>query len=114
MTETREATGTCIMGASTERPCRYPATEALRQWRDSAPKLCAFHAATEPLVGEAEDMAICLDLVRKYLKGARKHSAAAPLVEALERLETDYAVRLERASGVLDDLKAAEFKLMRA
>src|SRR5215203_246267 len=46
--------------------------------------------------------------------GSRRHPAAVPLVEALERLEADFAGRFERVEKVLQDLEAAEFKLMRS
>lgn len=114
MMEQREATGTCIMGSSTESPCTYPATEPIGPGVGDTPKLCAYHAATGPLIMEADDMGVCLHLVRGYLKGARKHAAAVELVEALERLEADYARRQALADKVLDDLEAAEYKLMRS
>jgi len=113
MTEIREATGTCIMGSATEHPCTYPATEPLLARTGGAPTICAFHAATEPLTVELEEMDVSASLVRGYLKGARRHPAA-PLVEALERLEADFAARFERVEKVLQDLEAAEFKLMRS
>ncbi len=111
MTET--VTKQCIMGANTEHPCPFPATEPVPGWKDRTAHLCAFHVATEPLVEEQDEMGLCLELVRAYLKGARSHSSAAPLVEALERVEADFSARLERTTKVLDDLKAAERMLFR-
>lgn len=96
MTEIQDATGTCIMGASTEHPCTYPAAEPMHRFArppETGPELCAFHAATEPLVDESDEMGVCLELVRAYLKGPRNQPCAAPLVEALERIETDFCAR---------------------
>ena len=104
----------CIMGASTDTPCPFPATEPVPHWEDRTAYLCAFHAATDPLVEESDEMGVSLELVRAYLKGARNHPAAAPLVEALERVEADFLARQERVGKVLEDLEAAEFKLMRS
>ena len=112
MTET--TTAKCIMGASTDTPCPFPATEPVARWEDRTAYLCAFHAATEPLVGEQDEMGVCVSLVRAYLKGAGNHPAAAPLVDALERVEADFLARQERVGKVLEDLEAAEFKLMRS
>ena len=112
MTET--TTAKCIMGASTDTPCPFPATEPVSRWEDRTAYLCAFHAATEPLVGEQDEMGVSLELVRAYLKGARNHPDAVPLVEALERVEADFLARQERVGKVLEDLEAAEFKLMRS
>ena len=103
MTETREEARTCIMGASTEHPCRYPATEPIGRRGDAPPASCAFHAATEPLVIEQEEMGVSLELVRGYLKGARRHPAAAPLVDALER----EAARLDIMLPVLIQVNVA-------
>ncbi len=115
MTEIREATGTCIMGASTERPCTYPATEALRGWNEAkaAPVLCAFHAATEPLYTESDALALGLDLFKDWEAEARQHDSA-PLLGLLERARAEFSARLERVDKVLEDLEAAEFKLMRS
>jgi hypothetical protein len=113
VTEIRNAAKACVMGRATEHPCPYPATEAIGGRRGGPPVLCAFHAATEPLVLEQEEMAVSLELVRDYLEAAREHPAAGPLVEALERLAAEYAGRFERVDGVMRDLQAAEFRLMR-
>lgn len=113
MTEIREATGTCIMGASTECPCPYPATEPVPHWSDKAPMLCAFHAATEPLCEEADALALGLELFKDWEASARQHDNE-PLLELLERARAEFSVRLERANKVLDDLQAAELKLMRS
>ncbi len=113
MMETREATRTCIMGASTECPCPFPATEPVPYWDDEAPMLCAFHAATEPLVKEADALALGLELFKDWEAAARQHDNE-PLLELLERARAEFSVRLERANKVLDDLQAAELKLMRS
>ena len=102
------------MGASTETACPFPATEPLPRWQDSTAHLCAFHAATEPLVDEQDEMGVCVSLVRAYLKGARNHPAAVPLVEALERVGADFSACQERVGRVLENLRVAEFKLMRS
>jgi len=103
----------CIMGRAMPNPCPFPATEALpHRFPGDEAHLCAFHAATEPLVDESNELAVSLDLVRAYLKGARKHDSG-PLVTVLERAEADFSGRLELIEKALEDLEAAEFKLMR-
>ncbi len=104
----------CLVAQSTDSPCPYVATESLpHKFGDDAPHLCAFHAATEPLVEESNDLAASLDLLRTYLKGARNHPAAGPLVAALERVDAGLVEREELVDKVLDDLHTAERKLMR-
>jgi hypothetical protein len=104
----------CIMGRSLPDPCPYPATVPLqhRLGGDDL-RLCAYHAATEPLVDESEELNVSLELVRAYLKGARRHGAAGPLVTILERAEADFSERGAVVDKVLADLKAAEYALMR-
>jgi hypothetical protein len=104
----------CIMGRSLPDPCPYPATVPLphRLGGDDL-RLCAYHAATEPLVDESEELNVSLELVRAYLKGARRHGAAGPLVTILERAEADFSEREAVVDKVLADLKAAEYALMR-
>ncbi len=104
----------CVVGRSSERPCPYPATESLPyRFPGDGPHLCAFHAATEPLIEESNELSVSLNLVQGYLKGARRHPAAAPLVKALERIEADLSEREELVDKVLEDLRASERELMR-
>ncbi len=115
MTEIWEASskaGTCIMGGKTEHPCRYPATEPVRRWNDGVENLCAFHAATQPLSKEADDLAIGLELFEGWEAQARQHDNELVL-ELLEHAASRFTARLSRANKVLGDLEAAEFKLMR-
>ncbi len=105
MTETKAEQGFCIMGSSTPNPCPFPATEALpHRFPGDEAHLCAFHAATEPLVDEQTEAAVALELVTGYLEDARGYGAAAPLVALLERAEADFSARLALAEKVLDDL----------
>ena len=67
---------------------------------------CGYHAATEPLVKESNEFGVCLELVRAYLKGARRQRAGR-LVEVLERAEADFSERHALAEKVLNDLRAA-------
>jgi hypothetical protein len=113
MTEIREATGTCIMGASTERPCSYPATEPIGGRSDGTPMLCAFHAATEGLYRESDSLALALDLFKGWEAEALQHDNG-PTRELLARGAAEFSARQERVDKVLDDLEAAEFKLMRS
>ena len=122
MTENATEQELCIVGASTDSPCPFPATVALphRRLPEGEDRLCAYHAATEPLVEESNEFGVCLELVRAYLKGARRHRAAGPLVEVLERAEADFSgaeadfsERHALAEKVLNDLRAAERRLMR-
>jgi hypothetical protein len=105
--------GTCIMGGSTEHPCTYPATAPIRRWNDGAPVLCAYHAATEPLAEESDALNVGLGLFKDWEAEARSHDNE-PLLELLERARADFSGRLERVDKVLDDLRAAEFELMRS
>jgi hypothetical protein len=124
MTEIREATGTCIVGASSEEPCPYPATEPMRGWRDGAPMLCVFHAATEPLYAESDGLALGLELFEGWEAEARQHHsqqllellerARAEFTARLERARAEFTARLERLNKVLEDLEAAESELMRS
>jgi hypothetical protein len=110
MTEARTDLGTCAMGSKTARPCPFPATVEMRGGYYA---ICAFHAATEPLVGEVNELGVVVELLRGYLKDAREYTAAESLVTALERIEVDFSGRLRLAEKVLDDLEAAEYRLMR-
>ncbi len=80
--------------------------------------LCGFHAATEPLVDEVNELGVALEKLRAYLEDARESSAETggneQLVTALERIRADFSGRLERAERVLNDLEAAERNLMRS
>lgn len=104
----------CSMGRRSPAPCPYPATVALpHRYGDDEPCLCLFHAATEPLADESDELAVSGDLLRAYLKGARRHPDARPLVTILERAEADFSERSAVVDKVLADLKAAEYALMR-
>ncbi len=113
MTENATEQKLCIVGGSTESPCPFPATHALPHRLPEGKDMCAYHAATEPLVEESDELGVCLELVRAYLKGARRQAQAGPLVEVLERAEADFSERRALASGVLEDLREAERALMR-
>jgi hypothetical protein len=113
MTEIREAVGACFMGASTERPCPYPATEPIPRFKDEAPMLCAFHAATAPLCEESDALALGLELFEGWEAEARQHHNG-PALELLKRAHGEFSARLERVDKVLEDLGAAEFKLLRS
>ena len=105
--------GTCIMGAATESPCTYPAAEPLPRWVDEVPRLCAFHAAQEPLVDEVNELGVALEMLEAHLSDARDSGGeTGKLVTALERTCADFSGRLEIAERVLEDLRAAEHTLM--
>ena len=114
MTEQREATtnlGQCIMGRNMERPCPFPATIELPRLREAA-GICAYHAATEPLAHEQNELGLTLDKIEGYLEEAREDDNVL-LVEALEHLQADFTRRMEVADKVLEDLNAAEWNLIR-
>lgn len=50
---------------------------------------------------------------RAYIKGARKTTVAAEMVETLKRIEADFTHRHDLVESVLEELKAAEYRLMR-
>lgn len=113
ITENKAEPKLCIMGSSMPSPCPFPATEALpHHFPGDEAHLCAFHAATEPLAGELDELNLSLELLRAYLKGARRH-AVTPLVTILERAEADFSERLGVIEKTLKDLKAAEYVLIR-
>jgi hypothetical protein len=115
MTENATEQELCIVGGATDSPCPFPATVALphRRLPEGEDRLCAYHAATDPLVEESNEFGVCLELVRAYLKGARRQRAGR-LVEVLERAEADFLTRHALAEKVLNDLRAAERRLMRS
>ncbi len=112
--EAEEHPALCIMGRSLPDPCPYPATVPLpHRYPGDEPRLCAYHAATEPLSDESNELGVSLELVRAYLKGARRSPQAGQLVAILERVEADFSEREAVVDKVLADLRAAEFTLMR-
>ena len=113
MTENTAEHKPCIMESRTDHPCPFPATEALPHKLPEGNPLCAYHAATEPLVDESNEFGVCLGLVEAYLDDARHYAGAASLVEVLERAQADFAERQAVAEKVLKDLRAAERRLMR-
>jgi hypothetical protein len=80
MTESTMEQKLCIVGEGTDSPCPFPATVALphRRLPEGEEWLCAYHAATEPLVKESNEFGVCRELVRAYLKGARRQLCGAP------------------------------------
>ncbi len=100
----------CIMGADTDAPCPYPATEPMLRWSDETPRLCAYHAATEPLVEEYDDLNLALELFKEWEETAREH-ANRPLLDVLMRARLEFEQRRELVDGVLEDLAAADKRL---
>ena len=108
MTETKTETHTCNMGRATDSPCPFPGV--VERWEGSY--LCAFHAATQPLQDESEEMNVALDLLKGYVEDASNNSAFE-LVDALKRIREDFAERLSLTDQVLADLREAERRDMR-
>jgi hypothetical protein len=113
MTESTTEQKLCIVGGGTDSPCPFPATHALPGRLPEGEWLCAYHAATEPLVEESNTFGVCVNVVRASLKGARRHGDTAPLIAVLERAEADFSERHALAEKVLNDLRTAERRLMR-
>ena len=107
MTEMKTETHTCNMGRATDKPCRFPGVE-----QEPGRYLCRFHAATEPLVEESDEMNFALDLVKGYIKDASNEGSLV-LVDALHRIREDFAERLSLADYVLESLREAERRDMR-
>jgi hypothetical protein len=103
----------CIMGSATDAPCPFPATEALPRHRGETPRLCSFHAATEPLVAESDSLGVALSLIAEWQETARGYYNE-PLVQLLDRARAEFSERRARVDQVLDDLLDAERKLIRA
>jgi len=78
-----------------------------------APKLCAFHASTEPLYRESDALALALELLEGWEAVAREHDNG-PTLELLARGASEFSARKEHVDKVLDDLEAAEAKLIRS
>ena len=114
-TTTTEAQGArCRMGSKMPKPCPFPATESHPDDSpDNGPTLCAFHAALMPLSAEADWLGVSLELTRTYLKAVRRQPAALQLEEVLEHAEADFERRVELILGTINDLKAAEYELIR-
>ncbi len=117
MTEPTSVLGkreTCIVGADTETPCPYPATEPVSRWgaQDRTPRLCAYHTATEPLVEEHDDLGLGLELLKEWEETAREH-ANRPLLDLLLGARLAFESRRDFVEGVLEDLEAAEKTLFR-
>jgi len=108
MTETKTETHTCNMGRATDSPCPFPGV--VERWEGSY--LCAFHAATQPLQDESDEMNFALDLVKGYIKDASNEGSLV-LVDALKRIREDFAERLSLADYVLESLREAERRDMR-
>jgi hypothetical protein len=113
MTENATETKLCIVGGSTESPCPFPASVALPHMLPEGEWFCAYHAATQPLADELDELNVSLELVRELHEGARDYPGASPLMQVLERAEADFSARLAHVEGVLKDLRAAEYRLMR-
>ncbi len=105
----------CLVGRSMPDPCPFPATHRLAHLfpGEEGDLLCAYHAATAPLVGESDALGVSVELVRAYLEDARGYPSAGPIVAVLERTEADLQKREAVVDKVLQDLKAAEYTLMR-
>ncbi len=104
----------CVMGASTDTPCPFPATEPLPHHRAAdAPNLCAFHAATEPLVEEESDLHMALDELLPEWQKRADELANRPLHDVLWRAQEELEQRLALIEGALEDLAAAERRLFR-
>ena len=102
----------CIMGSATDAPCPYPVTDHVPRLSFGEPHLCAYHAATEPLREEENDLNLALELFKEWQKVADEHSNR-PLHDLLLRAQQEFEQRQELISGVLDDLRAAEKRLVR-
>jgi hypothetical protein len=102
-------TDRCIMGACTDTPCPFPATEPVSRWEDSeaTAHLCAYHAATEPLVEDYDDLSLALELLKEWEEAANEHGNR-PLVDVLFRARLELGQRRELVAGVVEDLESAE------
>ncbi len=103
----------CEMGRS-HSPCPFPATEPRPHWGDEEPRLCLFHAASEPLVDEANYCGIAAEALGEKLEEMREHpDTYRVLIPELERLEAEFDRRFKFADKVLSALNAAEYTLWR-
>ncbi len=102
MTETKTDLGACRMGSAMASPCRFPVTAELPHKFGLGFGLCSFHAATEPLVDELNELGVALEKLEAYLKDARETGHDEQLVTALERIEADFSGRMELARKVFD------------
>ncbi len=101
------------MGRSSESPCPFPATEPVSRWSDRVPQLCAYHAATEPLVEEESDLHMALDELLPEWQKRADELANRPLHDVLWRAQEELEQRLALIEGVVEDLAAAERRLFR-
>ncbi len=109
----RDEAERCIVGRSLESPCPFPATEPVSHWGDGVLQLCAYHAATEPLVEEHSDLHMALDELLPEWQKRADELANRPLHDVLWRAQEELEQRLALIEGVVEDLAAAERRLFR-
>jgi hypothetical protein len=103
----------CSMGRKTDTPCPFPVAERPhRRFSLEPPRLCAFHAASEPLVQEESDLGIALELLDEWQKRADELDNG-PLQHVIVTARQEFGERLALIEGVLEDLHAAEMRLFR-
>ena len=102
----------CIMGSASDAPCPYPVIDHVPRSSLEEPHLCAYHAATEPLREEENDLNLALELFEEWQKVA-DHHGNRPLHDLLLRAQQEFEQRQALVEGVLDDLRAAEKRLRR-
>ena len=76
------------------------------------PRLCAYHAATEPLVEEENDLNLALELFAEWEKVANGQGNR-PLHGLLLRARKEFEQRLAFVEGLLEGLEVADRTLFR-
>ena len=76
------------------------------------PRLCAYHAATEPLVEEESDLGIALELLDEW-QGRADELDNGPLQHVIATARQEFGERLAFIEGVLEALHAADITLFR-
>ena len=103
---------TCIMGSRTDSPCPYPVVNHVPRGSLEEPRLCAYHAATEPLVEEETDLNLALDLFDEWEQLAHIRDNR-PLRDLLSRARQEFGQRLAFVERVLEDLQVADEEWLR-
>ena len=102
----------CLMGRATGHGCPFPVEPAPRWSPHEPPRLCAFHAATEPLVEEENQVGIALELLEEWARRADELDNR-PLQHLIGGARQEFGERLALIEGVLEDLRSAEMRLFR-
>ena len=94
----------CFVGASTDHPCRWPATVETDRFPEGH-KVCRFHAADMALWGEVDSLNLAVALIEDEFEPRARQYGNGPLLKLFEWAKVDYS---ERADLLDRHLREAE------